>query len=169
MSTQFIEPIAALECLQNEFNSETKEFKNTLNLNDMIKLDIVKSPHGNSFNMKAQQGNIVFNASHYCVFDHDRQILGIYQWEKSFPHITHSGNDDEGFLSNYLAKADDIVDALIHNDRVVAKQDSNNRMVVQFQLDKYAKIVFKLDSIKVDQNDANLALINQVNVFVLIV
>jgi hypothetical protein len=52
---------------------------------------------------------------------------------------------------------------------VFAKQDSNNRMVVQFQLDKYAKIVFKLDSIKVDQNDANLALINQVNVFGLIV
>jgi hypothetical protein len=74
-----------------------------------------------------------------------------------------------GFFSNYLAKADDIVDALIHNDRVFAKQDSNNRMVVQFQLDKYAKIVFKLDSIKVDQNDANLALINQVNVFGLIV
>jgi hypothetical protein len=56
---------------------------------------------------------------------------------------------------------------LIHNERVIAKQDSNNRMVVQFQLDKYAKIVFKLTSIKVDQNDANLALINQVNVFVL--
>jgi hypothetical protein len=68
MSTQFIEPIAALECLQNEFNSETKEFKNTLNLNDMIKLDIVKSPYGNSFNMKAQQGNIVFSMLLIIVF-----------------------------------------------------------------------------------------------------
>jgi hypothetical protein len=58
MSTQFIEPLATLECLQNEFNSETKEFKHTFHLNDAIHLIVIKSPYGNSFNMKAQQGNI---------------------------------------------------------------------------------------------------------------
>jgi hypothetical protein len=66
MSTQFIEPIAALERLQNEFNSETKKFK--LQLNDTITLVVIKSPDGYSCNMKVQQGNIVFSMLLSIVF-----------------------------------------------------------------------------------------------------